>query len=576
MRNIFFLFLLSSTLLFSASVEQMKNEKRYAFVIANGLVTELSEDKAITEAKKLESFLKNKGFAVTTAHNLDRAELIKTFRNFDRDVEANAVIALIYSGRIITDQDQTWILPAGMKLESLEQLRLSAVSFNFLLKKLQGQRPRIALGIIDGYRNDTHENTTDAAHILASLEEMKDADLLVHWNGKSITPEFFSRLTGTVGNGKDDIETVAEKMVKGGSVARIRDSAFYFNVPDKILSPLDEAWQRAVAKNSVVGYEAFLIAYPDSKYKQTAIDRIDAFNIQTETAAVSASLNASLANEQQLRKRSEKLKKMEAELKAQQEALERLKAEKEALAAAQVAQPEAAQEDAVEYVEPAEMVMIPAGVYLMGSDRFENTQPVHMVTVEQAFKMSIYEVSNKEYAAYVKATGTKYRKKKLLKNESAAVSYVSWEDANRYADWLSKMTGKHYRLPTEAEWEYAARAGSNTLYSWGNNAALAAQYGWMAQNAHGFVHTRGLLQPNAFGLFDMSGNVAEWCIDAMTPNYKGAPSVSNRAVVDEDAMKVIRGGSFKSEGDALSSAFRDSNIPTFVSEDVGFRLVEGL
>ena len=176
----------------------------------------------------------------------------------------------------------------------------------------------------------------------------------------------------------------------------------------------------------------------------------------------------------------------------------------------------------------------------------------------------------------MKATGAKYRKKKLLKNESAAVAYVSWYEAKRYAAWLSKMTGKHYRLPTEAEWEYAARGGTDTIYSWGDNPAIAAQYAWMASNAHGFVHTRGLLQPNGYGLFDMAGNVAEWCLDAAAPNYSGAPSVADRAVEDEDAMKVIRGGSYKSGVEDLAAARRDSNIPTFRSTAVGFRLVEEL
>ena len=212
----------------------------------------------------------------------------------------------------------------------------------------------------------------------------------------------------------------------------------------------------------------------------------------------------------------------------------------------------------------------------MGSEQFENAQPVHMVKVEKPFKMSVFEVSNKEYGAYLKATGVQYRNKKLLQNESAAVAYVSWDDAKAYAAWLSQVSGKHYRLPTEAEWEYAARGGSNTPYAWGENAALAPQFAWMALNAHGFVHSRGLLQPNGYGLFDMAGNVAEWCLDAALPDYKGVPSVSDRAVVDQDAMKIIRGGSYKSSAESLSPYYRESNIPMYRSDTVGFRLVESL
>lgn len=291
-------------------------------------------------------------------------------------------------------------------------------------------------------------------------------------------------------------------------------------------------------------------------------------------STTAARLDATLERERKLREKTEALHKMQAELKAQEAALAKLQAEQaKALTQAQEDTPAPKKS---EFLEPEQMETIPAGVYLMGSEVFENAQPVHMVTVEKPFKMSAFEVTNREYSLFLKATGTKYRKRKLLKNEYAAVTNVSWNDATRYAQWLSNMTGKHYRLPTEAEWEYAARGRSDTLYSWSDNAALAAQHAWMASNARGFVHSGGLLQPNGFGLFDTAGNVAEWCIDAAMPNYKGVPSVSNRAVVDPDAMKIIRGGSFKDEGERLSPSYRDSNIPTYRSDTVGFRLAESL
>ena len=562
MRHLFLFFVVGVALLFSATVEQMKSEKRYAFVIANGLVNTTQEDKAVASAKELDAFLKAKGFETVTAYNLNRADLIKTFRSFDREIAPNSVVALIYSGRMATHNSQAWILPAEMQLESLEQLRLSAVSFDFLLMKLQRHTPRVTLGIVDAYRYKGKKNTTDGDRILEATKGVKESDVLVRWNGDAEHSDFFARLSKSVGANTDDLDALVDKLAHVGVKYRIDEADFYFNVPSRLLTRADKAWQRAEAKNSIVGYEAFLIAFPDSKYKQTAESRIKV--LRQKKGATAQTTDAALAKEQEL-------KKVEAELRVQQEALARLKAEKESLASGKDV--EATVSETLFY-EPAEMVTIPEGVFLMGSERYENSKPVHMVTVKKAFKMSAYEVSNQEYAAFLKATGTKYSKKKLLKNESASVAYVSWEDANRYAQWLSEMSGKHYRLPTEAEWEYAARAGSNTLYAWGDNAANAAQFAWMAINAHGFVHSRGLLQPNAFGLFDMAGNVAEWCLDAASPNYEGAPSYADRAVEDEHAAKIIRGGSFKSEGEALSPYYRESNVPTYLSETIGFRLVE--
>ena len=542
MRFLFLLLTVGSLLLCATTVGQMKSEKRYAFIVANGVASETGDDKVVVSAKALETFLKAKGFETVTAYNRDRAELIKTFRAFEKRLQPNAVIALVYAGRTVTYDGQTWMLPAAMSLEGLDQLRLSAVSFNFLLTKVQGRSPRITLGLIDGFSYTATKNSTDADRILSSMKGIKETDILVRWNAKAKSSNFFPQLVQTAGGAEDDIAMIADKLEESGIRQAIAEEDFYFNVPDKILTPEDKAWQRAVGKNSVLGYEAYLMAFPDSKYKQGAQERIAAINAKQAAKTTAVKTGTSAVSTQTVPANGS--------------------AEKE--------------ETKVVFYEPAEMVTVPAGVYLMGSERFENAKPVHTVNVEKPFKMSAYEVSNKEYGAFLKATGTQYRNKKLLENESAAAAYVSWEDAKAYAAWLSEVSGKAYRLPTEAEWEYAARAGSNALFAWGDNPALAPQFAWMALNAHGFVHSRGLLQPNAFGLFDMAGNVAEWCIDAVTPNYEGAPSFSNRAVTDADGMKIIRGGSYKSEGETLSPYYREANSPTYRSDTVGFRLVQSL
>ena len=575
MRFVFAFLVFGSALLFAATVEQMKHEKRYAFVIANGVVSETEEDSAVKAAKTMEAYLTSKGFVTTTAYNQDRSGLIKTFRAFDRSIKPNSVIAVVYAGKVITYDNQTWLLPAEMELEGLDQLRLSALSLNFLLTKFQRHVPRVTMALIDAYKYSEKANKTTGIKIVDLLSSLRDIDVIVQGHTDLKVSPMLTVLAKNAGNKTKSLKTLAKTMAQKGADTEIAADTFYFNVPSKILTPVDKAWRRAVDKNSVVGYEAFLIAFPDARYKQTAIDRIDKLNARRKGgAAAGVSSTAALAQERKFQEKTEALKKMEAKLKAQQAALASLKAQQSAVSQAEADAPAAVAADTL-YMEPVEMVTVPAGVYLMGSDAFENAKPVHMVKIEKPFKMSAYEVTNKEYAYFIKATGAKYQKRKLLKNESASAVYVSWEDATRYAQWLSEMTGKHYRLPTEAEWEYAARAGSDALYSWGDNPALAPQYAWMAINAHGFVRSGGLLQPNAFGLYDTAGNVAEWCIDAMKSNYNGAPSVSNRAVEDPDAMKVFRGGSYTSEGEALSPSYRNSNIPTYRSKMIGFRLVEG-
>ncbi len=560
MRYIMLLLVTAMTVFSAVSVKEMKKEKRYALLIANGLQAETDTDAAVKAAKRMETFLKQKHFKVTTAFNLNRSDLIKTFRKFDNQIDPNSVVAIVYSGRIIVDDDQSWLLPASLELESLRQLRLGAVSLNLLLGKLERHSPRLSLSLLDGYRYRDVKNGTSAERISAALRIFKSNDLLLHWSKGDRYSGFFDRMIRAAERSKEDIETIAKRLEHTGVLSSIAVAEFYFNIPDRILSDVDKAWARAETKNSIVGYEAFLIAFPESPYKQRAIDRIETLNRER---------NASDAMRKSVRESSDELQRRQEELEEQIRRLEALKAQRMRL---ETAEPARQQKASALYYEPEEMVEIPAGVYLMGSDRFANAVPVHTVTIKKPFLMSIYEVSNKAYKAFLDATGTKYRKKKLLENESAAVAYVTWEEARRYAKWLSKLSGKHYRLPTEAEWEYAARGGKDTPFSWGENPALAPQYAWMKRNAHGFVHTRGLLQPNGYGLFDMAGNVAEWCADAIY-RYEDAPSESDRPYVDEDAMKVIRGGSFRSDAEELSCAFRDSNIPTYRSETIGFRLV---
>lgn len=574
MRHIGLIVFLGLTLLQGMSVSQMKQESRYALIIANDLQYATEDVSAVQMGMRMGEFFTKKGFKVTEAFNLDRTAMIKSFRAFEKKMPDNGVLSVIYCGRTLTYDGEVWLLPAAMELESLKQLRLSALNLNQLLSQLQGHAPRVTLTLIDGYQYGNHQNDTNGLSIVNALKLMTKMDTIAHWSTKNKVSGFLPAVMMSIDNHEEDMTALTERLRGIGGLAYVAVSDFYFNVPDKISSPVDKAWQRAFEKQSVVGYEAFLIAYPESKYKQKAIDGIERLNAKKAA-------NVSLVTSAEVSRTQAELKAAEAKLQAQKQELTRLKAlqadqSKQAALAEETTETVVPEEITPLFYEPEVMVTLSENVFLMGSDRFDNTMPVHVVKVTQPIKISAYEVTNKEYAAFLNATGKKYRKKKYLNNETAAVVYVSWNDAQAYASWLSEMSGKLYRLPTEAEWEYAARGGSDTLYSWGDNPTLAAQYAWMKNNAHGFIHSGGLLQPNAFGLFDMAGNAAEWCLDAISSDYKNAPSSAEKYVEDELAMKVIRGGSYKDGREQLSPTFRNSNIPTVRSADVGFRLVEQL
>ena len=156
------------------------------------------------------------------------------------------------------------------------------------------------------------------------------------------------------------------------------------------------------------------------------------------------------------------------------------------------------------------------------------------------------------------------------------VIFVSWNDAQLYVAWLSKMTGKPYRLLSEAEWEYATRAGTTTIYSFGNDPTQLGDYAWYAANSGGRAHPVGQKKPNAFGLYDVHGNVWEWVEDCFFGFYTGAPSDGSAWVTPNCIFRTARGGPFSGGPRDLRSANRFHGAPVYRVGIVGFRVARPL
>lgn len=232
-----------------------------------------------------------------------------------------------------------------------------------------------------------------------------------------------------------------------------------------------------------------------------------------------------------------------------------------------------------------ELVRIPAGQFTMGDDSNIHTAPAHKVTIGRAFAMSKYEITFAEYDQFAQATNRALPGDNGWGRETRPVIHVSWDDAQAYTQWLSKTTGKKYRLPTEAEWEYAARAGSNGRFWWGDS----------EQDARGKANCRrgcyssysglfgsksapvGSYSPNAFGLYDTAGNVSEWVQDCYEDNFAGASNLGQVARETKNCTsRVVRGGSTRDNVQRLISSARD-NIPAgYLNDVLGFRVVMDL
>jgi formylglycine-generating enzyme required for sulfatase activity len=231
-----------------------------------------------------------------------------------------------------------------------------------------------------------------------------------------------------------------------------------------------------------------------------------------------------------------------------------------------------------------EFVLIPSGEYDMGcskedSDCYSDEKPAHRVKITKPFYMSKYEVTQAQW-------------QKLMGNNPSAfvgancnspngcdnhpVENVSWNDVQKFIEFLNKKEKKIYRLPTEAEWEYAARGGSTTKYYFGNDESVLGEYAWYTNNSDSKTHPVGQKKPNGFGLYDMSGNVYEWTGDWFDSSYYN--KFENQLAIDPKgaetgSIRVLRGGSWYYRPQSVRSSHRNDWLPDYRNDFIGFRFV---
>jgi len=228
------------------------------------------------------------------------------------------------------------------------------------------------------------------------------------------------------------------------------------------------------------------------------------------------------------------------------------------------------------YITPA-LVYIKPGSFLMGSDlKNNNEKPLHKVIIKKGFYMGKYDVTFKEYDKFCKDTKRKKPSDEGYGRGNMPVINVSWNDAEAYAKWLSKKTKMNYELPTEAQWEYVARAGTTTKWSFGNDVNKLKDYAWYKNNSNNRPHLVGLKKPNPWGIYDMYGNVWQWCRDRYIFGYKNTPRDGSANTSGDQIDRVLRGGSWFNDAKYLYSFHRYGYVPKGAGSVFGFRLVRNL
>ena len=218
-----------------------------------------------------------------------------------------------------------------------------------------------------------------------------------------------------------------------------------------------------------------------------------------------------------------------------------------------------------------DFIWIPAGSFTMGTDKEGNLEkPPHIVTIREPFYLGKYEVSQVQWVA------TMSNNRSHFKGDNLPVENVSGKDVREFLQSLNKRNdGYSYRLPTEAEWEYACRAGSTTKYSYGDDVSQLGEYAWYDGNSDYRTHPVGQKKPNNWGLCDMHGNVWEWCQDQFHEGYSGAPA-DGSAWEGSKKLRVLRGGASDACGNCSSSAARAGDVPDRRAATLGVRVVATL
>ncbi len=358
-------------------------------------------------------------------------------------------------------------------------------------------------------------------------------------------------------------------------------------------------WERARSAHSEPAYNDYLSRYPSGRYAdlakvgQTRLQREAADQKQQETARQQREQREAAQREEQ-----EAWQKAEAATDSAtvQRYLDRYPsgphAEQARSQLAAVKKAEAELRPGKVFKDCAdcpEMVVLPAGSFQMGSnDGDADEKPVHSVSI-RGFAMGKTEVTRGQFGAFVSATGhntgsscwsltgdtpdRNWRNPGYSQTDNDPVACVNWDDAQAYVRWLAQKTGKSYRLPSESEWEYACRAGANQTYCGSNDVDSVAVYG--RKSGDRTLPVAGK-QANAWGLFDMSGNVLEWTQDCFNENYLGAPGDGSAWLAGNCGLRVLRGGAWYYNASSTRAAGRGRDGATNRNSNGGFRLARML
>jgi formylglycine-generating enzyme required for sulfatase activity len=601
----------------TAPDESSANDRRIALVIGNS-----SGDKQgirgnpLNDAQSMSAALTAMGFEVVTSTDATPVQMRQAIADFRQRLQGGGVGLFYFAGHGLHVDDRTILAPAGLDTRVAAPLLAHGINLAVVMDAMSAPRPhQLNVVILDTCLNDPREEPSPARFALPPETFVAYATRPGRFAADGAAHGIFTRaLLDTLATGRErDISAIFRQVASTVSndthgeqqpwVASSLASEFRFgalassdlarlalasagtnevvSIHSRGILPKDSNeqyeltfWDSIKDSNYPSDYEAYLKAYPNGRFATLARARIERLQAGASKGQASPTSTPSSAPTPTPTPSSTPTPTHAAPASAAP--IQRPAAVAASPASSQPApapspapSAPAASERIVAHAPTAGetkdcatcpvMITVPAGSFTMGNSTDDPSEkPAHHVSIGTSFAIGKYEVTAEQWNACVAASACPHLSSENNSGKNAPARDISWDDAQLYVKWLTKITGKPYRLPTEAEWEYADRAGTTTQYWWGDQMrkgdANCKGCGdpWHQEGPENV----GSFAPNPYGLYDMNGSVWEWVSDCWHSSYKGAPADGRTWDEPNCDMRVIRGGSWREGADYMLTSTR--------------------
>lgn len=562
-----FLAVLAAFAALSIAIPVAAQDKRVALVIGNGKYAHAPAlPNPANDARDVSAALKRLGFAVTEGYDLDRSGMERRIREFSRDVDGSSIALTFYAGHAIQVGGRNYLLPTDARLQSERDLSYETVPTDLILAEMENAK-RVKIAILDACRDNPFEGRLKTAMgpsrsaslgrglaimpntSLDMLTAFAAKDGQVAEDGKGRNSPYTSALLRHMEQPGVDLQRlfglVRDTVIVstagrqqpyvygslGGDPIYLRAPSASAVAPSQS-SPDRETiyWQSVNDSTDAKDFDAYLKLYPNGHFVDIARNRLAALRPRPESAPRPVQPTVGRYDTQL----GEVLRDCSG---------------------------------------CPEMVVIPAGSFVMGSPQYESGRsddelPQRRVTI-RSFALGRTEVTFAQYDECANENACPRASDNGWGREDRPVINVSWNDAKAFTNWLSRKSGKTYRLPSEAEWEYAARGGTTSRFYCGDNYVCTYPVAWTTANSGARTQPVGSKPPNAFGLHDLYGNAWEWTEDCYNSNYLGAPTDGSAWLSGKCEYRVIRGGSWGHYPGFNRSAIRFWGNPEILRDSKG-------